>query len=146
MASEAAVKQLQEQLDVVNRYIGVDLISRPAWGEITFEIAQQDIDLARSIAIDLTAMPLTYLTDRACEDITGHIPNVATHLQQIDDFKLEGTPAANRNAIAANLKDAVESLHSVTSHWIPYLAYKHGDISESTRQIGTALADAKDPS
>lgn len=144
MASEAVVQELQDRLKTINRYQDVELISRPTdWGAITFEMAQQHIDLARSIANDLSAMPLTYLTDQAAQEISEHIPNVATYLQQIDEFKLEGALSDNRNAIADNLKAVVESFHSVTSHWIPYLAYKHGDFSKNIRQIEATLAGAK---
>lgn len=143
MASEAAVHELQEELKAIIRYQDVELMRRPAWGEITFEIAQQDVDLARSIANDLSVMPLTYLTDQAAQEIIAHIPSVAIYFKQIDNFKLEFASVDNRNVIAANLKEAVAALHSATSHWIPYLAYKRGDFSEKIRKLETSLADAK---
>ena len=107
MASQALIQQLEEQLETINQYENVDLISRRDWGIITFDVAAADIDLARSIAADLSSMPLRYLTDQAAIDITQLIPDVAEHLRLIDEFKLEGAPAAERDNIAANLQGAL---------------------------------------
>lgn len=59
MASAEVVQQLEEQLETINRYKDAELIRRrDDWGPITFEIAAQDIETARSIAADLSSMPL----------------------------------------------------------------------------------------
>lgn len=143
MAAAQLVQQLKEQLDTVNRYRNTDLIRRPDWGTITFDIAAQDIETARSIATDLSSMPLNHLTNQAVHDIMGHVPNVSSCLQLIDEFRLEGVPARNRDNIASRLKSAVEQLHTVASQWIPYLAYKRGDLNENVEQTEAALAAAK---
>lgn len=143
MASAELVQQLEQQLETINRYRDADLISRPDWGIIIFDIAAQDIELARSIAGDLSTMPLTDLTDQAAQDIIAHIPNVSSSLQRIDEFTVEeGDPSQNRNSIAANLKDAVARLHTAASQWIPYLAYKRGDFSANIRRIEAAVTEA----
>ena len=144
MASAELVQQLEEQLETINRYQDTELVSRlDDWGPITFEIAAQDIETAKSIAADLSSMPLMHLTDQAINDIMAHIPNVSSYLQRIDKFKLESDPAGNRNNIASHLKSAVEQLHTAASQWIPYLAYKHGDFSENIRQFTSAIASAQ---
>ena len=144
MASAELVQQLEKQLETINQYKDAELISRREnWGTITFETAAQDIDLARSIAGDLSAMPLALLTDQAAQEIESHIPDVSNHLQQIDEFKLEGDATQNRNNIAARLHNAVAGLHAVASQWIPYLAYKRGDFSANIEKIETAVTDAE---
>ena len=143
MATAELVQQLEEQLGTINRYRNTELITRPDWGTITFDIAAQDIETARSTAADLSSMPLSHLTDQAVNDIIAHVPNVSSYLQQIDEFKLEGAPATNRDNIASNLKTAVEQLHTAASQWIPYLAYKRGDLTENVEQTEAALAAAK---
>lgn len=93
MASAELVQQLEEQLETINRYQDTELVSRrDDWGAITFEIASQDIETAKSIAADLSSMPLRYLTDQAVNDIMGHVPTVSAYLQQIDEFKLKRRP------------------------------------------------------
>lgn len=143
MASAELVQQLEEQLETINRYQDVKLVKRPDWGTITFETSAQDIELARSIAGDLSVMPLIQLTDQAAEEMLSRVPNVSAYLQQIDEFTLEGNAEQNRDNIAANLSGAVAKLHAVAFQWIPYLAYKRGDFSANIEQIETAVTDAK---
>lgn len=143
MASAELAQQLEEQLATVTRYEDSELISRrDDWGAITFDSAAQDIKTALSIALDLSAMPLIHITDQAAQDIRDAIPNVATSLEQIDDFKLQGDAERNRDDIAANLKNAVAQLHTVASQWIPYLAYKRGDFSENIKKFEETIKTA----
>ncbi len=59
MASQDVIQHLEEQLETINQYKDVELISRrDNWGSITFELAAQDIELALSIAADLSSMSL----------------------------------------------------------------------------------------
>ena len=143
MAAAELVEELEEQIKTITRYKETELVRRAEWGDITFEVAAQDIDIARSIAGDLSTMPLSHLADQAAQNITAYIPNVAAYLQQIDEFKLQGNVEENRDSIAANLKAAVEGLLAAASQWIAYLAYKRGDLEESVKQTETALAEAK---
>ena len=143
MAATELVQQLEEQIESITRYEDTELIRRPEWGAITFEVAAQDINVARPIAGDLSTMPLSDLADRAAQNIAAQIRNVSAYLQQIDKFKLEGNAAANRDGIASNLKGAVETLLTSASPWVAYPAYKRGDIEESVKQTETALAEAK---
>lgn len=89
MATAELVQQLEEQLETINRYRDIELIKRPDWGTITFDIAAQDIETARSTAADLSSMPLNHLPYQAVNDIIAHVPSVSSYLQQIDEFKLE---------------------------------------------------------
>ena len=143
MAAAELVEELEEQIKTITRYKETELVRRAEWGDITFEVAAQDIDIARSIAGDLSTMPLSHLADQAAQNIAAYIPNVAAYLQQIDEFKLQGNVEENRDSIAANLKAAVEGLLAAASQWIAYLAYKRGDLEESVKQTETALAEAK---
>ena len=144
MASEKVVQQLQEQLETVNQYRESDLINRDTWGSISFACAEQDIKTALTIAADLLLMPLNHLTDQAAQDIIAHVPRVAQQLDQIDKFKLEGAPPEQRrNEIASRLTSALAGLHTVSSQWIPYLAYKRGDFSERIRQFEEVVETAK---
>lgn len=143
MASKELVEQLEKQLETINKYKDTELISRrDDWGPITFDIAAQDIETARSIAADLLSMPLLHLTDEAAQNIVAHVPTVSSCLNEIDKFKIEGDAPQHRDLIAHNLKAAVLGLHTASSQWIPYLAYKRGDVSENIRQLQDAVATA----
>ena len=143
MAAAKLVQELEERIKTITRYEDTELVRRPEWGSITFEIAAQDIEIAISIAIDLSTMPLFHLADQAASGITSHIQKVSNYLQQIDEFKLEGHATIKRDHVASSLKVAVEALLTSVSPWIAYLAYKRGDIEESVKHTETALAEAK---
>lgn len=143
MASADLVKQLEEQLATITKYEGTELKRRQEWGTITFDSAAQDIDTALSIALDLSAMPLVHLTDQAAQDITNAIPNVATYLERIDNFELQGNAQSNRDNIATHLKSTVAQFHTVTSQWIPYLAYRRGDSSENIKRFEETVENAR---
>ena len=143
MASLELIEQLAKQLETINEYKDTELISRrDDWGPITFDIAAQDIETARSIAADLSSMPLVHLTDGAAQNIMAHVPRISSNLRKIDEFKIEGDARQHRDTIVNNLKAAVLELHTASSRWIPYLAYKRGDVSENIRQLQDALAAA----
>lgn len=142
MASEDVVQQLREQLDTINRYEKTELISRPEWGTtITFEVARQDIDLIQTISADLSSMPLVHLTDQIARNIMAQIPGVVSHLQQVDEFRVEeGNASENRDSIAASLQSAAAAFHEAAGLWLPYLAYRRGDVSASVRRTEEAIA------
>ena len=143
MASVDLVQHLKEQLGTITRYKGPELRSRQEWGTINFDSAAQDIETALSIALDLSAMPLAHLTDQAARDISNAIPDVATYLDQIDNFELQGDAQSNRDGIAANLETFVAQFHTVASQWIPYLAYKRGAFSENIKKFEETIASAR---
>lgn len=144
MASNEVVQQLQEQLETINQYRKSELINRGTWGSISFAPAERDIETALTIAADLLSMPLVHLTDQAAQDIMAHVPDVAQQLARIDEFKLEDAPPQqSRDEIASELTGALIGLHTVSSQWIPYLAYKRGDFLESIRQFEEAVESAK---
>lgn len=144
MASVELVQELEEQIKTITQYKDAELVRRPEWGTtITFEVAAQDIEVARSIAGDLSTMPLAHLADQAAEGIKAHLPRVSKYLRQIDEFQLQGNVQDNRDNIASNLKREVEALLTAASPWIGYLAYKRGDLEENVKQAETALAQAK---
>ena len=143
LANESLVEALASALEKITRYNDAELISRPEWGVINFEKAKSDIDLVLSIANDLSDLPLHYLTDTVTQQITNHIPKVEAQLKQVDEFNLEGDPSGKRDGTTASLHQVAEQLQTISSPWIPYLAYKRGDISQNIAQLNKAVSDAQ---
>lgn len=142
MATEDLVKALKEELNTVLKYTDTQLLSRPEWGTINFEIAREDITTALSITKDLAGLPLEELTDSAANQIQGSIPRVAQALEQIDTFSIAsgGTPPENRDNICIQLRKAIEGLRTAATPHIPYLAYKRGDIAENVAKLEETIA------
>lgn len=143
MATVELVQDLENQIKIITQYRDVELVRRLAGGTTTFEIAAQDIEIAMSIAADLSTMPLSHLGDRAARSMILPISEVATSIQQIHYFRPKDDATAERDKIAANLKHAVDELLTVAGPWIAYLAYERGNFDERVRQTKKMLSDSK---
>lgn len=147
MATEQLVSELRNRLKDLNAFHDAELIRRPnEWGTINFESASDDIALVLSIAQDLSGLPLQYLTDNAAQQITQSIPPVVDHLNSINEFTLEqgGNPTGTRESLSNGLHQVAEHLNTTSSPFIPYLAYRRGDIAENISALNKALSDSKD--
>ena len=140
MANKENIDRLIGELSKITRYKDKELISRVEWGAINFQTASEDIEIVFSIATDLSEMPLQFLTDNVVTKIFSQIPSVVKPLSYIDNFDLSKEPGTRRDAIAKLLKSAAEQLNELASPYIPYLAYRRGDVSENI----AALSSAKD--
>lgn len=143
MAGAELVQELEEQIKIITQYKDIELVRRLNWEPTTFEIAAQDIEIAMSIAADLSTMPLSHLGDRAARNMILSISEVSTSIHQIDYFKPKDDATAERNKIAANLKRVVDELLTVAGPWIAYLAYERGNFDERVKQTKTMLSDSK---
>ena len=145
MANHELIDRMKDQIEAFSEFDIERLVARGEWGVINFKSAEQDIKLAFSIADDLNSLPIHYLTDKAANDISQTIPNVVDFLNQINHFSIEsGNAQGNMQNLAASLHSSVESLHAAASIWIPYLAYKRGDIAKNIERLDTHLKQAKD--
>ena len=144
MATPGAVEELRAALATITKHDRAMLIRRAAWGEITFESAEADIDIVLSVAADLSNLPIEYLPEISASAIAQQIPQVAELLNEIDSFTIaHGSAADNRDNIAARLRDTTEAFHREAIIWIPYLAYRRGDVSENLERIREAVRSAE---
>ncbi len=136
MASEEKVLELEKSLETITKFSKKDLIRRQEWRAITFDIARGDIENILSVATDLTESKLRLLADSAIDNINASIPGVVACLEAIDQFNIEsGSSAQDRDNIATGLRSYAEAFILHSSQWIPYLAYKRGDLSASVDKI-----------
>ena len=143
MATLETASALKAQLANITKYSGSNLVDRPDWGHINFEAARTDIELVLSIAGDLENMPVELLTENSAAQIQNAIPNVERALLAIDGFRLTGNVEANRDSCVNQLRNAAETLHSSSAMWIPYLAFRRGDVSSNLERLRNAIADAE---
>ncbi|MCY4228142.1 MAG: hypothetical protein OXF20_10725 [Gammaproteobacteria bacterium] len=143
MANQENISSLEENLDSIINYKDKDLTKRLEWGAIHFKDAKNDIDLAFSIAEDLKRLPLLYLTDSACQNITNTISPIIEVFVEIDSFNLMGEPATRRDDIVRNLHSNVEQLNQSATPFIPYLAFRQGDVDKNIATLNSAISEAK---
>ena len=143
MATAKQLHQLNEAITSVMLFAEKDMLKRSEWGAINFQGTEEDQRIVFDLFRDLQNMPLECLTDTACSQITAPISEVVEYLQQIDKFSLEQqNPTAARDDIAQQLHDAIDNLHAQAAPWIPYLAYRRGDISKNLDQLRDTIDQA----
>ncbi len=143
MPTPEKINELKAELTKITQYTEENLIGRPDWGAINFEMARPDIELAISIATDLSGLPLQYLSDSAIGDIISQLPSVTQQLQNIDNFDLTGDAGARRDQISQELHDFAEQLNTFACSHIPYLAYRRGDMSSNIAALNSAVTQAE---
>lgn len=144
MANQNNVNEFRAELSNVTKYRDKELISRPEWGAIGFQKASEDIEKVLSIATDLSELPLHHLTYNAIINIGNCLPRVADQLEMIEKFDLTGDASSIRDQITQTLHDAAEQLVNKATPYIPYLAYKRGDISENIAALNSAVTEAEE--
>ena len=138
------IKQLKDTLGTLTRYSEDDLVSRPGWGDVTFEDSRGYIRHVLSIAADLESMPLDLLRMSVFSTIRSAVEQVVSQLDRIDGFTItSGDVSGNRQDIVNELRSAAEELYEQAGPWIPYLAYKRGDTTENMQQINDAIKEAE---
>lgn len=145
MASAEAVNKIKERLAALGAVKVDQFISRPAWGEITFDIARPSVETILGIAADLTLMPLELLDDGVLNNIETHLTRALEALNQIGTFSLTqgGNPTDVRNSLSNAVRDRANELVNVSYTWIAYLGYKQGDVQKGIAELTNAISVAR---
>lgn len=146
MADQNKIDNLKRELGRITQFRSKNLLRRSTWGEIDFQKASADIDLVFSIATELTELPLEHLPEKRISNIRSNIPSVVEGLTHIDNFNLttSGEPTTRRDSIIQFLHNAVERLDEIAGPQIPYLAYRHGDVSKNIEAMNSAKDKAEE--
>lgn len=144
MATDNTVQILRQRIDKILAFDEKRLIRRPNdWGAITFEEGGKDIRRVFEIADYLKALPVEVLVDSTAQEISASLEECRVYINQIDTFTLEtGNPAATRNQFISQIHQAGDALFLRASPWIPFLAYKKGDVTKNIAALTEAVAKA----
>ncbi|MCM2303069.1 MAG: hypothetical protein NDJ72_00080 [Elusimicrobia bacterium] len=138
------MKALRDHTDKALAVYQKDLVKRSQWGEITFEKAEADLVRAQELLTYLKELPLDVLPDGVINSTNTAVQQLIPILTRIDTFTLNtGNPAAQRDDIATQFHGQVDSVYNTVGVWIPFLAYKKGDIAENVGRLSQAVAEAK---
>ena len=138
MLTEGRIRELRENLQPLTEFADKKLVHRPEkWGPIHFEQSSGDIEAVISIATDLLGLPLKHLTEASAQELLNHIPSVLQCLHEIDNFSIESAdhPSNRRDQLCNQLHGSAEQLQNAAYRFIPYLAYRHGDIAENREKV-----------
>lgn len=144
MATAERISQLRATIEMVLIYKDKPLITRPAWGEITFANAEFDIKTVIEISESLNGMPLEYLPDQAAANIKTELNNILPRLTELDTFSISnGDPSSRRANLIRQLHECANAIFSQVATWIPFLAYQKGDVTENIKKLTATIAEAQ---
>ncbi len=141
---------LRERIAAVLKFNKEKLITRKEdWGTINFETGRASFDRIFEITETLNVLPFESLLDNTITSISNTLNNTLNIFREIDSFRIDATrtdqqpPINVRNKHLETLKTNADALFTATAQWIPYLAYKKGDVSENIGQLQKSIRDGK---
>lgn len=144
MADQATLDRLKAQNERILKHDKAALITRPKWGEITFDDVRSDFDRVYWLANQIPTYPIEVLPDQVVNHFISQIETVANHLDQIDKFNLQsGNPAGTRNSLATQLHSHTDNLYVHCAPWIPFLAHQKGDVARNIESLTRSVKDAE---
>ena len=145
MAGEKIVSNIKEELDKLLEFEKESLIKRNEWGEINLEIARQDFNNIFEIANYLKILPIEFLPDNIAQALYSSLQKVIALFNKIDQFSIANTanPSQVRDSYVNEVRTINNELTGAIAHWIPYLAYKQGDVAENINKLRAALSEAE---
>ena len=145
MVENERVNKLKKSISQILTYKESTLVSRPAWGEITFAESEFDIKTVLSFAASLQEMPLEYLPDNAVDQMIDVFNNIHPKFESIDKFSIVngGDPTSRRSQIISDFHSRANSIYSQVAIWLPYLAYQKGDVSENIKKLSNTIEVAQ---
>lgn len=144
MATQEAAKTLREKIGGALAFREKSLESRSQWGSISFEKASSDFRRIFEILDHLSVLPLDYLTDSAVAQIQSEVDQVVTLYTRIDQFNIEQqAPIQVRDQLVQEVHSRADQLYSVSSPWIPFLAYQKGDVAKNIETLTATVTQAQ---
>lgn len=145
MATTENVEPLKESIIEALTFQEKSLVSRPEWGSITFDAAEADLGRIFTILSQLQVLPLEYLTDQAINQINTSIAEVLKHLTALDEFNIEqSNPHQVRDSLVNTIHQQADQFYTVSTPWIPFLAYQKGDVSQNIQALAKSVQDANE--
>lgn len=143
MVNEEVIRTFREVCDAINDLSEKrdHLIKRQQWGEITFEVAQEDIDTVFWIVREIGKLPIEIIPENYLSNGTNSLSNIKRILDQIDDFTLSGDPTSSRNSLSDRLGEELQEVMSHIGIWIPILALRAGEIQNWSARMQNVSAD-----
>ena len=149
MINEELIERLKESFDKT-LFLRIDLTARIGGSgkSSDFEETNLDIDSILSIAQDLAALPLQYLTKNAATQITQNMEVALNSFREMISLydKTNSFDSDNVDLQAAKHAShtAVTDLIEVASQWIPYLVHLGGEFPKGIKKIKKVATDTED--
>jgi len=138
MADEAQAQELEAALDSILEFSARrnDLIKRDAWGEITFERIEKDIEAVFWLADESKKLPTYIIPGGIIQETIQLLNSIRGIFNEINNFRIaEGDPSSRRDGIVNNLREVTQQVMSSIGLWLPLLALRAGEIENWTARM-----------
>ena len=139
MANEAQLTKISELApQIVDTPID-SLVTDPRWGTISFEMARQDLEVIFDMVRELQRLPVGIVPEGGFEPILAALTACKDSIKAIQTFTVEqSNPSQVRDNTIASVKAAATQLLNAAAHWLPFLAYRQGDVQRNIEAMTTA--------
>lgn len=138
MAGEDRVRGLERFCSEITKLTPKkdSFIRRPEWGDLNFDIIENDIETVFWIVEEINKLPMHILTDNIIQNATTNLAHVKHIFDRIDGFKIsKGDSSSSRDEISIELRRHVQNIISGIGIWLPFLALRAGEIENRTSKI-----------
>lgn len=120
------------------------LVSRSDWGPIKFETAKSALETAFFLFSTFSTLPVDIVPDGEFSGIASSARSVANRLKAIDAFDIEKVenPKAQADGHIQSLRSEVDQFIRVSSPYLPFLAYRRGNIQAQLAQLEEVIGKA----
>ncbi len=145
MENNEKVKKLEAEIGRILGHEKETLITRPKWGEITFEDRRQDVERVYRFVSQLNAYPVEVLPDAILGKFHTSLKSIADLFDSIDKFSIQSGNSINeRNQFSASLHQRTDVLYIDCAPWLPFLAYQKGDIERNITNLTKSVTEANE--
>jgi uncharacterized membrane protein len=132
MATEAQLAKLSELgPQIIDTPIDA-LVTDSRWGTINFEMARGDLEVIFDMVRELQRLPVRIVPEGGFEPIINALTVCRDSVKGIQTFTIEqSNPSGVRDSTIANVKGAATQLLNAAAPWLPFLAYRQGDVQRN---------------
>lgn len=139
MASNEAVRELDEILAKAKTFREKRIVRREKWGSLNFEEIEAEVSGILDLCEDLETMDLALVETRNLQAAKNTIEAVVRTLTQMDRYTLDTGGKDIVDQIYSRLLNETQQVKSNCISWMGYLAYKRGDVQEKVKEVETAI-------
>jgi hypothetical protein len=144
MASEKLIKTFNDLATECTAASADDLLVNRDWGTINFEGCRPELQRTFDMLNELKILPVVLMPEPSLQTIIGHATPVRDTIKQIKAFSIEGqgNPAGARDGLVTQLKQQSDAFFTVAHAFIPYLAYRKGDVQKNINELTKSVTGA----
>ncbi|MCF6216983.1 MAG: hypothetical protein L3J58_12540 [Emcibacter sp.] len=144
MATSELLDNLKELLGEVTNYNVKALTTNDDWGTINFNNAEKSLDTIISLLVPAKDFDFSEVPDSNVNQMISATTAVNDIKNEIAQFDLsQGNPSDTRDQLTIQLNAAVNNLFPAYAPWLPFLAYRRGDIKDSLVNLQKAIDEAQ---